>query len=196
MTSLVVAGLMVCLILIFKTKISEALLEEEDIISCEFGERNNSQTIKLLRPLWGWRCEQKRCVKFKLTSENNSSAIGLPLCRLNCNVNDDIGTLWPKPSGYVQVSKDVVKIDPKKIVFLSDNFKGDTDYWAMAQTRFRQMQRKKIPFKQSLLSGHVLIIRVIAESNTMSKTAKRSIIKNFKKMLFQISITTRMKATI
>lgn len=122
-----------------------------------------------LRPIWNWRCEENRCVKHKFNPDNIGDAVGLPLCRLRCNENDDIGTLWPKPSSDVQSSNEVVKIDPSKIVFKTDNFKSDSDYWEMARERFLDMQRKKCPTKYSINSGgDELVIEVIAKSNEMS----------------------------
>lgn len=160
-------GVTVGLVLLFTNKSSFSF---EEIHSEEI---TRDFLTPRLRPLWGWRCEEKRCVKYKLTADNNSTAIGLQLCRLHCNENNDIGTLWPKPSGFVQVSNDVVKIDPTRIIFNSDNFKSDSIYWPMAQKRFRDMQLKKIPSRNSQNSGDSeLVIEVIAESNEMSEAKK------------------------
>ena len=87
------------------------------------------------------------------------------MCRLRCD-EDSIGTVWPKPSGAFQVSKDVIRIDTKKINFKTTNL--EHDYWKMAKERFIEMQTKKIP-KRSLnkADGEVLNIEIVVETKDM-----------------------------
>lgn len=123
-----------------------------------------------IRSLWGWRCEDKRCQKFKLTAENNQTANGLTTCRMVCNEND-VGTLWPYPSGSVYVSRDLIRIDLNSIKFKTESFKGEPEYWEMAETRFMEMQQKKTSSKrQPSSSENQLTIEVIAESDDMSES--------------------------
>lgn len=126
------------------------------------------------RSLWGWRCQDNRCQKFKLTPENNKTAIGLTTCRMICNEND-IGTLWPYPSGSVSVSEELFQVDLNLIEFKTENFKVEPEYWKMAETRFVEMQRKKISSRRSVKSGgNQMTIEIIAESDEMSKSACES----------------------
>ena len=119
--------------------------------------------------LWGYRCEENRCVKFKLTSDNNSTALGLSSCRLFCN-KDEIGTLWPKPNGNVQVTREVSKLNPKQIKFKTASFKKNSEFWKMATERFLTMQDKKIPKRFSLeKGGSQLLVDVIADTDEMSE---------------------------
>jgi hexosaminidase len=108
------------------------------------------------------------CKKIELTQENIKTAVSLPVCRLYCN--EDIGTVWPKPTGDVKLSNDVVKINLDDIVFKTDNFKMMPGYWSMAETRFREMQKKKLPKKFSIKSGGKrLVIEVVVKTDDMGK---------------------------
>lgn len=110
----------------------------------------------------------------ELTPANIKTAVSLSVCRLYCN--EDIGTLWPKPTGDVQISNDVVKINPNDIVFKTDSFKKEPAYWSMAKQRFQDMQQKKIPTKHSMKSGGKgFTIEVVAESDDMGKNKKSPI---------------------
>jgi hexosaminidase len=94
--------------------------------------------------------------------------VSLPVCKLYCN--EDVGTVWPKPTGDVQISNDVVKINPSEITFKTSSFKKEPAYWTMAENRFQEMQKKKLPKKFSIKSGgKALIIEVVAESDDMGE---------------------------
>lgn len=123
----------------------------------------------LARVLWAWRCEDSRCQKFKLTPENNATAIGLTLCRHQCS-EESIGTLWPKPSGVTAVSKNVIKIDPEKISFKTNSFKKEPEMWKMAEVRFNDMIVRKLGRKYlSKSGGEEVVIEVIAETDDMGE---------------------------
>ena len=108
------------------------------------------------------------CKKVELTEGNRSTAVSLPVCRLYCN--EDIGTVWPKPTGVVKVSNDVVTINPNDITFKTNSFKKEPAYWTMAEDRFNEMQKKKNPKRQSIKNGgKPLVIEVIATTDDMGK---------------------------
>ena len=87
--------------------------------------------------------------------------------------NEDVGTVWPKPTGEVQISNDVVKIDPSEISFKTKSFKKEPAYWTLVEQRFQDMQQKKIPKNFSLKSGgKALVIEVIAENDDMGEKIK------------------------
>lgn len=95
--------------------------------------------------------------------------MSLSVCRLFCG--DDIGTLWPKPTGDVKLSNNVVKIDPTAITFKTSNFKKDEVYWQEAESRFIKQLKAKIPTKYSLKSGgKKVVIEVVAETDDMKMT--------------------------
>lgn len=103
----------------------------------------------------------------ELTPENKMTAVSLSVCRLYCN--EDVGTIWPKPTGTVSMSNDVVKINPQDIIFKTENFKKEPAYWNMATDRFKQMQQKKLPTKYSIKSGgKTLLIDVTSETDDMT----------------------------
>lgn len=142
--------------------------------------------------LWGFKCEENRCVKFKLTPENNDTALGLTSCRLFCNQNE-IGTLWPKPSGDVKVFREVTQINPKKITFKTENFKKEPEHWEIARNRFVKMQEKKIPKKFPLESGGGdMVVEVSVDSDEMGKKVEKNWKKKFDKNNYQM----KLKASI
>lgn len=125
-------------------------------------------SLQTNRPAWGFKCEHNLCKKVELTPDNIKTAVSLSVCRLFCN--EDVGTVWPKPTGDVQISNDVVKINANDIKFKTDNFKREPAYWAMAEKRFNEMQQKKLPKKYSIRSGgQTLTIEVVVESDDMGK---------------------------
>lgn len=108
------------------------------------------------------------CKKVELTPDNIKTSVSLSVCRLYCN--EDVGTVWPKPTGDVQIANDVVKINPDDIVFKAEHFKKEPAYWSMVETRFREMQKKKLPSKFSIKSGgQTLMIEVVVESDDMGR---------------------------
>lgn len=132
-------------------------------------EKRKTRFLLIVRPMWGYRCEDNRCQKFKLTSVNNSTADGLSICRLFCH-ESNAGTLWPIPSGRIALANETVKIDPIRIGFRTLNFNKEPEFWTMAADRFYLMQQKKIPQKYSLSSGGIaLVVEVVVATDDMSK---------------------------
>lgn len=84
------------------------------------------------------------------------------MCRFHCSEGDIIGTLWPLPTGHVGVSNYFVKIID---IFIKNE--SSKDYWAMASSRFYEMQNKKIPSFGD--GGSRLEIEIVAQSDDMSK---------------------------
>ena len=102
-----------------------------------------------------------------MTPENKLTAVSLPVCRLYCN--EDVGTVWPKPTGKVQISNDIVKINPNDIIFSTTNFKKEPGYWTIATDRFIEMQKRKLPKKVPIKSGgKTLLIDVVVDTDDMT----------------------------
>jgi hypothetical protein len=94
--------------------------------------------------------------------------VSLSVCRLYCN--EDVGTVWPKPTGEVQITNDVVKINPSEIIFKTKSFKKEPAYWTLVEERFQAMQQKKIPKNFSVKSGgKALVIEIIAANDEMGE---------------------------
>lgn len=103
----------------------------------------------------------------ELTDATIKTAISLGVCRLFCG--EDVGTLWPKPTGTVKLTNSVMHIDPKEISFKT-NFKGDLKYWKEAEARFLKQLNNKLPTKYSLKSGgRKVLVEIFVESDDMSK---------------------------
>lgn len=98
-----------------------------------------------------------------IISPENNDTLCLSVCRLTCG--DEIGTLWPMPSGEVQYSREVISIDPHRIKFKVNELNGD--HWNLASKRFSSMQMKKIPKSIKYLSyGKPLLVNVHVEQTT------------------------------
>ncbi|CAL8127228.1 unnamed protein product [Orchesella dallaii] len=64
-------------------------------------------------------CEESTClrkIRSTLTDPNAGSPINI--CKLNC---DNLGSLWPKPTGEVSIGKELVSIDPTKVTLVNNN---------------------------------------------------------------------------
>lgn len=77
--------------------------------------------VRNSRKIWGFTCQRKQCKRVLLRENVNPEALSLHTCRLFCG--DNIGTLWPVPTGIVQFDKEAVAIDIKKLQFTSKNGK-------------------------------------------------------------------------
>lgn len=110
------------------------------------------------------------CTKVEITKENFKNTTSLNVCRLTCGI--DIMTLWPKPTGNVEFSRTVVKVNTNRITYFTHNFENDPDTWFMAWQRFRDMQFRKVPFYNGtdLVSGKPLFVEISAQSDNMSLT--------------------------
>lgn len=62
-------------------------------------------------PVWTWECVNNRCEKLPVTSR--AGAKSLNVCKLVCS---DVGGLWPKPTGDVSISNDVLPVNFHTIV--------------------------------------------------------------------------------
>lgn len=112
------------------------------------------------RPSWGYQCQNNLCVKVPLTPANILNLEGLSRCRLHCN-KEELGTVWPHPSGNVVISDEVISLNPHEITFQALNFKNsNSEIWRMAEERFLDMQHKKIPKYEIEFGGESLLIEV------------------------------------
>lgn len=100
-------------------------------------------------------------MKIQITPANKETILDLRVCRLYCY--DDIGTLWPKPTGNVTFLRAVAGVNPNYIKFTTENFKND--FFEMAKERFIEIQKSKV--KNYTLGGLDLNIEIKAESNDM-----------------------------
>lgn len=107
------------------------------------------------------------CKRVLLTVENKKDVDGWATCRLRCNMLE-FGTVWPKPTGKVEISMNIVMIDPSKITFNEINLKK-SEYWTVAEERFIGMQLKKLPKYKIETGGQNLTIVITTETGDMGK---------------------------
>lgn len=81
---------------------------------------------------------------------------------MRCN-EEEIGTLWPKPTGNVEISNYVVQIDPNEVKFKRNGFNDKGGYLTAAEERFQDMQRKKIPKHPVNSGGKSLLVESVIE---------------------------------
>ena len=119
--------------------------------------------------MWGYLCEDNRCQKTMLTDVNFHTTTGLSRCRLYCD-GKKTGTLWPLPTGRIEVSNDVFELDINEVTFKTSNFRNEPELWEMVEKRFHEMQQRKRPRTYAMYDGGIsLVIEVIAASDDMSE---------------------------
>lgn len=84
-----------------------------------------------------------RCIRKQLT-DNDSKAVSLPICRIFCG--DDPGTIWPKPTGTVQVKNFIARINIDSIrLNVLKRSKINQDFWKANEDRFLGQTKHKVP---------------------------------------------------
>uniref|UniRef100_A0A1I8PS49 Beta-hexosaminidase eukaryotic type N-terminal domain-containing protein n=1 Tax=Stomoxys calcitrans TaxID=35570 RepID=A0A1I8PS49_STOCA len=118
--------------------------------------------------IYGYVCQQSKCVKVELSENNWNTAISLPVCRMFCG--DTIGTLWPKPSGKVEVDHMLLHVNMESIDFQMPPNTKHFKLWEANRERFMGLLHNKVPnadvFKNE---GHPLKIFVELEGNAADK---------------------------
>ncbi|TDG45450.1 hypothetical protein AWZ03_008073 [Drosophila navojoa] len=99
--------------------------------------------------VYGYECSKGICRKVELSEENFASAISLPVCRLFCG--SDIGTLWPKPTGVVQLEPLMRQVDVANIEFQMPGTKDNL--WKSAEQRWLDLLEAKVPNPKILKKG-------------------------------------------
>ncbi|KAH8302268.1 hypothetical protein KR044_004554, partial [Drosophila immigrans] len=99
--------------------------------------------------VYGYECQAGVCRKVELSEENFAKAISLPVCRLFCG--SSIGTLWPKPTGAVQLEQLMRQVDITSIEFQMPEKKNNL--WRATEQRWMDLLHAKIPNLKLLRSG-------------------------------------------
>lgn len=119
--------------------------------------------------MWGYECEGNICKKVEITEKNLKNITSMNVCQLTCGI--DIGSLWPKPTGNVEFSRTVAKINLNRFTYQTNNFRNDPNNWFTSWQRFRDMQFKKIPSDNvNVVSGKSVLVEILAQSDNMSLT--------------------------
>ncbi|GAB0100869.1 Beta-hexosaminidase [Sergentomyia squamirostris] len=100
-------------------------------------------------PKWGYECVQGRCRKVE--ASGRSDVVSLDVCRVFCG--EDIGTLWPKPTGQVKVGNTLAHIDCDNILFKFPDYKRQQVYWEQTHQRFLDQVKAKVTKNHVLRVG-------------------------------------------
>lgn len=123
--------------------------------------------------LWGYKCENERCVRYKLDDDNKSQLFGLSYCRAICDATFN-ALLWPVPRDDSTIRKTpiIVEIDIKSVEFLTENFKKDSRLWDGATTRFNDilMKKKYGKFIAESESSASLVVEVTVDNDAREFT--------------------------
>lgn len=100
----------------------------------------------------------------ELSEENFAKAISLPVCRLFCG--STIGTLWPKPTGVVQLEPLMRQVDLANIEFQVPGTAKRDKLWKAAEKRWMDVLKAKIPNRKILTKGGYQFTVVINSPDT------------------------------
>jgi hexosaminidase len=116
--------------------------------------------------LWGFKCENEKCVKYKLKEENKNELHGLSHCRVKC---DQSALLWPLPRKYSTL-KSIKEIDIEDIDILMENESvKNNKIWKAARTRFENIiyDKSKTQFVIDSQNKSKILIHISVESDDM-----------------------------
>lgn len=110
--------------------------------------------------LWQYQCINGFCQKGHATDQEQNSSLSLSECQLICS---DYAGLWPHPSGEVEVSEELVTVDPT--IKKTDNFTGTpiSDLVEIMTADFKAQIKNKLkstgeqPSNTYVLSLHLII---------------------------------------
>ncbi|XP_005185491.1 chitooligosaccharidolytic beta-N-acetylglucosaminidase [Musca domestica] len=123
--------------------------------------------------VYGYVCRQGKCLKEELSKENWNTAISLPVCRMFCG--DTIGTLWPKPSGLVDMENVLLHINKDTIEFNVPSYTKQAKHWDANRERFMDILDNKVPNHDVLRKqGHPVKITIeLDEKNRANEEVPR-----------------------
>ncbi|KAM7356950.1 beta-hexosaminidase 1 [Cochliomyia hominivorax] len=114
--------------------------------------------------IYGYECRQSKCIKVELDESNWNKAISLPVCRIFCG--DTVGTIWPRPSGSVNLDSTLLHIDRSAIEFVMPVNRHQEKLWEANRERFMDLVENKVPNAEFLKNeGHPLKISIELEDN-------------------------------
>jgi hypothetical protein len=122
------------------------------------------------RPVWGYRCENRRCLRQELPTETATTTdlVSLGACQLTCG-DEHPYTVWPRASFSFKSSYRVLPIEPNAVTFVQVNRTVETWYMDASEQRFHQQMRAKSPQGVTLSragTGRLTIEVDIGEAST------------------------------
>ncbi|XP_055372399.1 chitooligosaccharidolytic beta-N-acetylglucosaminidase-like isoform X1 [Condylostylus longicornis] len=119
--------------------------------------------------VYGYECKQNKCVKIELDETNFEKAVSLSVCRIFCGEN--IGTLWPKPSGEVKLDTYMAHINSKRIDFDFPRIEGHLEMWKESKERLMNQIHAQVPDLTLLKDeGRLLNIKLLVEDDATQLT--------------------------
>jgi hexosaminidase len=146
---------------ILKMKASVVLLSFITLTYCQVIDQNEK------KPIWGYECQQSKCVKIEITENNIGTAVSFPICRQFCG--SEIGTLWPKPTGATKISDMIMHIDHTSIRFVFPAHRAQEYYWKETETRFSSQLKNKLPIPGITVKkgGRNVFIKISVEDSNV-----------------------------
>ncbi|XP_055382720.1 chitooligosaccharidolytic beta-N-acetylglucosaminidase-like [Condylostylus longicornis] len=119
--------------------------------------------------VWGYQCKENKCVKIELDESNYDKAISNSVCKLFCG--EDIGTLWPKPSGPIKLGTYMAHINIKKVIFDYPRIAEHLEMWYESKNRLMEQIYAQIPDMEFLKDeGRLLNIKLCVQNNSIQLT--------------------------
>lgn len=119
--------------------------------------------------VYGYVCQQGRCVKVELTESNIENAISLSVCRLLCG-DSKVGTVWPKPTGTVRIENFIQHIDVNTITFEFPKLPKQKPLWEGNKVRFlQQLKAQEIGVVKAGGAKLTLIVELAADVDELPR---------------------------
>lgn len=109
-----------------------------------------------------------RCIKTLINTISTTDAVSLQVCRIFCGT--DPGTLWPKPTGAVNLKNVMAKINVDSVTLTASNQQDHQRFWDENKDRLLKQIKSKIPRNVKVDGGKKLRIDVVVETNDAKLT--------------------------
>lgn len=102
-------------------------------------------------------------MKTRIDTLSTTEAVSLQVCRIFCGT--DVGTLWPKATGPVNLKNVVAKINVDAVTLTASNYKEHQNFWDVNKNRLLKQIKSKIPRNVNVDGGKNVRIDVMVETN-------------------------------
>lgn len=113
------------------------------------------------RSIWGYECLNSRCIKTRIDTLSTTESVSLQVCRIFCGT--DVGTLWPKATGPVNLKNVVAKINVDAVTLTASNYKEHQNFWDENKNRLVKQIKAKIPRNVKVDGGKAVRIDITVE---------------------------------
>ncbi|XP_017890303.1 chitooligosaccharidolytic beta-N-acetylglucosaminidase [Ceratina calcarata] len=102
---------------------------------------------------WHYKCEGGLCKK-ELNTDNVTAPLSSEVCELHCGSSS---VLWPRPTGHLSLSNNMIKIDPKNILLIDSYNSGSQVSYLLERNLL--LLRNKLKSKSAVVGGASMNIR-------------------------------------